>query len=573
MEKNKYIDKLWQNTLLIKREQKSSGQGFTLGNLTILNDGNTADFKGPYMDQVKKLSDRMHQRKKQTLILIDDDLNKARKTAMMFCYGRCGMSLEDDYDYDDDYLDEEDYLDVDDIDDMDEYDHFSVRHIDFSIVPENKDNPINRYLPMSDYAMALNENNYPIIVEGLQPMMELQQKEAIAILKAKTIIVLATPAMEHSKIIEDLIFQFGYTKIVLDKTPDGYYKSIFNRLIDDSTSNDDRRIGYHSLYMELKNRRQEALDEETMAFALSDYDEDLKRNGFKKPTPASEKLKSLIGLEKVKEMIDEQLALTVEMNRNPCLTSMARHMVFTGNPGNGKTTVGCLLSDIFKENDAGSGIFVVAERKDIIGCYVGHTAPIIGRLFKKARGGILFVDEAGFFLQSKTGDYVKEAIKEFVRYMEMYQDVTVIFALYPRECEEFLKLDEGLSSRIARIVKFPDYTTDELTKIFSKMAKDNGYKVSQSANPVIAKYATDKKRVANECFGNAREMRKLLNGAIVSLSMRNMSGKKSDTITKEDVIFATKRLTEIVRSTRSFGFNVQNATSSKNGNICANAAI
>ncbi len=105
------------------------------------------------------------------------------------------------------------------------------------------------------------------------------------------------------------------------------------------------------------------------------------------------------------------------------------------------------------------------------------------------------------------------------------------------------------------------------------MAADQGYKVAKNALPVVSKYAMDKKRMANECFGNAREMRKLLGGAVVSLSMRNMSGEKSELISKEDVIFAVKRASETAKSGRLFGFNVSGSNGNSSVKVCTQSAI
>jgi SpoVK/Ycf46/Vps4 family AAA+-type ATPase len=248
-----------------------------------------------------------------------------------------------------------------------------------------------------------------------------------------------------------------------------------------------------------------------------------------------ERLSAMAGLGNVKTMIHEYAALGQEQMRNSRLENICSHMVFSGRPGTGKTECARIIAEIMAEQGQNNGNFVLASRKDIVGKYIGQTAPKVANLFRQARSGVLFVDEAGFFLQDSTrGSYNQEAIKEFVRYMETYQDVTVIFALYPHEVEAWMELDAGLSSRISRIVRFEDYTEEELVQIAAYMSGKRGYCMEKAAEAQIAEYIRKRKDALKEKFGNAREIRKLVESAIFARSIRvyNRTGKNGKLVLK-----------------------------------------
>jgi len=160
---------------------------------------------------------------------------------------------------------------------------------------------------------------------------------------------------------------------------------------------------------------------------------------------------------------------------------------------------------------------------------------------------VLFVDEAGFFLQDTERNFTAEAIKEFVRHMEVYRDVTVIFALYPGEVEAWLSLDAGLSSRIGRVVNFENYTEEELLAIGAGMCTDRGYVMEKEAEDEIGNYLEKRREVLGEKFGNAREMRKLVEAAVMEKSVRCFLQRREEcdmVLTKEDFQHAMERLQE-----------------------------
>jgi hypothetical protein len=288
---------------------------------------------------------------------------------------------------------------------------------------------------------------------------------------------------------------------------------------------------------------------------------DFSLTGKEDGTPM-DRLEALVGLSNVKQVMKELSAFMKEMSHNEKLTNVCRHMIFEGNPGTGKTVCAKITADIMAEMGQSNSVFVDASRKDIVAGYVGQTAPKIANLFKRARGGVLFVDEAGFFLQDAKGSYNQEAIKEFVRYMELYQDVIVIFALYPHEVEDWLDLEAGLSSRISRIVKFEDYSDKEMIEIAHYMCEQRGYCTEQAADSVISDYIAKRKSLDKKKFGNAREVRKLVEAAIFARSIRRYDDNTEDTtliLSKDDFKNGAARLMQESKELKiknAFGFSM-----------------
>ena len=203
----------------------------------------------------------------------------------------------------------------------------------------------------------------------------------------------------------------------------------------------------------------------------------------KKMDKPYEELQKMVGLTDVKKVVDEILA-TAKMQKMrksmgfPKLqTSM--HMLFSGNPGTAKTTVARLLAQVLKEEEVlKNGHIVECGRQDLVGKYVGWTAQIVEDKFLSARGGILFIDEA-YSLVEDGRTYGAEAINTIVQQMENYRDeVIVIFAGYQEKMQEFLQQNEGLASRIAFHLNFPDYSADELTQILELMLEKSAYRMT-----------------------------------------------------------------------------------------------
>jgi SpoVK/Ycf46/Vps4 family AAA+-type ATPase len=221
----------------------------------------------------------------------------------------------------------------------------------------------------------------------------------------------------------------------------------------------------------------------------------------------------------------------------------AMHMIFSGNPGTAKTTVARLFARIMRENGLLSkGHLVEVGRGDLVGRYVGWTAPIIKDKFKTASGGVLFIDEAYALVDERDGSFGDEAINTIVQEMENHRaDVVVIFAGYPDKMEKFLHKNPGLRSRIAFHVPFADYDSKELCQIADMISKKNGMKIDNNALDKLEKVFDIAK--ADEDFGNGRYARNIFEQAKMNQASRllekdfeNITADEITTITADDII-------------------------------------
>ena len=284
-------------------------------------------------------------------------------------------------------------------------------------------------------------------------------------------------------------------------------------------------------------------------FAYPQYDfaktaKELIANNKPKGT-AYEELNSLIGLANVKEIVNEaidyykakKLFDGLEISQiNPVL-----HMVFKGNPGTAKTTVARLFARIMRENKIlESGHLIEVGRADLIGKYIGHTAPLVQRAFERARGGVLFIDEAYSLVDDKAGLYGDEAISTIVQEMENNREnLIVIFAGYPDKMEEFVDRNPGLKSRIAFDVRFDDYTSAELCEIIKHIAKINNTTITNNAVEKINEIF--KEAISIKDFGNGRYARNIFEKAkmkqasrLVKMDVNMVTKEDAQTLTKED---------------------------------------
>lgn len=237
------------------------------------------------------------------------------------------------------------------------------------------------------------------------------------------------------------------------------------------------------------------------------------------------RLQSMVGLNDVKAVIDNIIAAyKMQKIRNGYLKSDAvfsRHMMFTGNPGSAKTTVARLVAEILKnEGVLETGEFVECGRADLIGKYVGWTAPAVKAKFRQAQGGVLFIDEA-YSLVDDTASFADEAINTIVQEMENYRDdVIVIFAGYTDKMKTFIEKNEGLKSRIAFHIDFPDYNAEELLNIMKLMMKESEYTMTTDAEKAVMEIFETAQHTEN--FGNGRFARNILEQAEMRQATRLM---------------------------------------------------
>lgn len=258
--------------------------------------------------------------------------------------------------------------------------------------------------------------------------------------------------------------------------------------------------------------------------------------------------KDLIGLVPVKTRIREIAALLLidrlrkqlEMvSGNPGL-----HMSFTGSPGTGKTTVAMKMADIlYRLGYIKKGHLLTVTRDDLVGQYIGHTAPKTKEVLKQALGGVLFIDEAYYLYKpDNERDYGAEAIEILLQVMEnQRQDLVVIFAGYKDRMDKFYESNPGLSSRVTNHVDFPDYTSEELLAIAKLMLQEQQYQLSPDADRVLLEYIN--RRMTQPHFANARSIRNAIDRSRMRQANRifAQTGKvltKSDlvTIESEDIL-------------------------------------
>jgi probable Rubsico expression protein CbbX len=225
--------------------------------------------------------------------------------------------------------------------------------------------------------------------------------------------------------------------------------------------------------------------------------------------------KELVGLVPVKTRIREiaSLLLVERIRRKMSLanTYPTLHMSFTGNPGTGKTTVALRIADILHRlGFVRRGHVISVTRDDLVGQYIGHTAPKTKEILKKAMGGVLFIDEAYYLYRPENErDYGQEAIEILLQVMEAQrEDLVVVLAGYRDRMERFFQSNPGFRSRIAHHIAFPDYSDDELLTISELMLAEQSYRFSQEARDAFVRYIALRK--AQPLFSNARSIRNAL---------------------------------------------------------------
>jgi len=197
-------------------------------------------------------------------------------------------------------------------------------------------------------------------------------------------------------------------------------------------------------------------------------------------------------------------------------------MIFTGNPGTGKTTIARLVAKYLKAIGAlKGGQLVEVTRADLVGRYTGHTAPLTNSVIESALGGVLFIDEAYSLYRGQQDSFGLEAIDTLVKGMEDHRDeLVVILAGYTKEMEVFLTANSGLASRFPNKIEFPDYTADELLDITAVLAKGKGYRLAEGCTFPLLGYYKRRQALDSRTAGNGRLARNTLEKAIFNQSRR-----------------------------------------------------
>lgn len=402
----------------------------------------------------------------------------------------------------------------------------------------------------SSFNKLFSENNIIVIkdVQGLelesvndkQKYMHLLEEE---IEKNKNINLLVCDnsnelnnIFTYNKDLKDKYFVFNLVEEKEEKSV------IYNEILESTSLNEE---------MEVK-----LLDYITATYDKSDLDSETYKNNLinylllnnNVPVLKEEKsideifadLNELVGLNKVKKTLYDLvdlMKLKEKADGTLKIGNVNLHMIFLGNPGTGKTTIARLLCGILynlhyiKENK-----LIEVTSKDLVAEYVGQTAIKTNEVIQKAKGGILFIDEA-YMLGDKQNSYNDDAIGTLIAEMENNRDNLVcIFAGYTKEMQSFLNANSGITSRIGYTLEFDDYTTDELISIFDGMMKKAGFDVLDEAHDELRRIIDENRNSEN--FGNARFVRNIYEKTIIkhaSNTKNNKSKKVLKTITKKDI--------------------------------------
>jgi len=242
-----------------------------------------------------------------------------------------------------------------------------------------------------------------------------------------------------------------------------------------------------------------------------------------------QELQDIVGLDSVKDYIlsleDNFKIQQLRKARGLKADSPSMHMIFTGNPGTGKTTVARIVSRYLKAIGLlTGGQLVEATRADLVGQYVGHTAPLTQKAIQAALGGVLFIDEAYSLYRGRDDSFGLEAIDALVKGMEDHREsLVVILAGYSREMEEFLTANSGLRSRFPHIIEFPDYSPEELWQITQSIVRSKGYRLDPACQePLTAYFARMQQEGDPRSNGNGRMARNKVEQAVIACSRRNV---------------------------------------------------
>ena len=253
-------------------------------------------------------------------------------------------------------------------------------------------------------------------------------------------------------------------------------------------------------------------------------------------------LDGYIGLQTVKEEVHNliNMASVYQLRRQHDLptTDMSLHMVFTGNPGTGKTMMARMMARIYRSLDILSrGQLVEVDRSGLVAGYVGQTAIKTQKVIEKAMGGVLFIDEAYALNGRSENDFGQEAIDTILKAMEDHRDdLVVIVAGYTDLMDRFIHSNPGLESRFNRFLLFEDYTSDEMLDIFKMQCKKGCYQLSDGVEELVRDYITEENGDP-ETFGNARGVRNIFEHILVAQNNRLAA---METVTKEDLMTLTQ---------------------------------
>ena len=255
-----------------------------------------------------------------------------------------------------------------------------------------------------------------------------------------------------------------------------------------------------------------------------------------------DELNEIVGLDEIKQYVlslkDHYRIQKLRAQRKMKTNAVSMHMIFTGNPGTGKTTIARILSRYLKAiGILSSGQLIEVTRADLVGRYVGHTAPQCEKVIESALGGVLFIDEAYSLYRGKDDSFGLEAIDALVKGIEDHRDhLLVILAGYTKEMQEFLTSNSGLKSRFPNVIEFPDYSAEQLLEITKSIARSKQYVLHAECDQMLLEYYEEVQRNHAQVAGNGRLARNLVEAAILKQSGRCLEDESAalDELRAED---------------------------------------
>ena len=377
---------------------------------------------------------------------------------------------------------------------------------------------------------------------------------------AKGIFVALTPAQVDLSLMEELRFRLGFSILPVDAASPAYLSQVLHAAARQHHLSLSQTVEPETVLARLRRLRGPRFDENDIYALLADAahrapqgaltNRELTYTPFDPKSigrnSAQEALDKMIGLANVKTALRRQLAVFALQDRRPSQgsTPYYRSMAFSGPPGTGKSVTARLVARILQEQGCGSGRFVEAGREQLIGKFLGYTSGKVAKLFEQARGGVLFIDEAGALIGDSQDSYATEAVNALVRHMELEPDTVVIFATYPDEMERLLSSNPGLASRLNQRLEFSPYTDGELWEILDKLVRDGGYALPPEAKETCLDFFLTLRARSGESFGNGREARRLFLAALEEMALRVASGQAPCAFLPEDFRLAAQRLLE-----------------------------
>lgn len=264
------------------------------------------------------------------------------------------------------------------------------------------------------------------------------------------------------------------------------------------------------------------------------------------PSHCTDELQLLIGLDTVKSTVQELINIAkigkIQAQVGIKAPTITRHLVFTGSPGTGKTTVARIIGEIYKNLGVLSkGHFIEVDRTDLVGEYLGQTAPKTAKIIQSAMGGVLFIDEAYSLVPKDQSDiFGQEAISTLLKMMEDHRDdLVVIVAGYQEEMQRFIQSNPGLRSRFSKSIHFDDYSAKELTEIFKESCRQHGYIVTPEAIRAISNLVSQFDDKISE-LGNGRFVRNVFDRCVANqcnrlVTLDKLSEKELKTFQPTDI--------------------------------------